>query len=487
MIENLLMGAFNPQTAPRQIITTKTLAYAALVAISAVAAVASLVVPPVFLIVGIVGLAGAVLIYRHVYSGLILYLLLFLLRPAETYPALAPLRLEFLFGGFLIIIVLLKNKWTYGKIRFPINRINFDLLFLLGAIGLSVFGTACTDCTVDAFMNMAKLAVFYVLIVLIIDSQRRLEIFMWVFVVCNIYMSIGIIQNFFSGAYVAKEGLVRATGGNSTMDNMNGIAITMNTIIPFAFYLMVSYRNIWKKLAMAMMLAPAVLTLILTGSRGGLLGFLMIVITIWWRSQRKLLLTVSFLLFATAAWFSMEDSRRERYLTIFDSAEERDQSAQGRIDAWVDGMYLFAAKPVTGVGAGAFAWARVKEFGVYLMPHNMYVQILAELGLIGAFCYGLFLTDVFRHNRIVSANVSSRGFPDGLLEPLALAISTSCYSMLITGVFAHSAYRWAWFFFAALAVVVFRLHTELQTAAEAAAPAEEAHPGDIALARGGHR
>jgi putative inorganic carbon (HCO3(-)) transporter len=466
------MGTTDHKAVNSQVITPTIVAYVVLVLVCALAAAASLMVEPLYLVVAIVGIAGAFLIYRHVYLGLILYLLLFLLRPAETYPSLAPLRLEFVFGGFLIVIVLLKNKWQYGNLRFPMHRLNIGLLAVIGAIGFSVVASACTDCTFDAFMNVAKLGVFYLLIILIIDTKKRLEIFMWIFIATNIWMSIEIIQNFFSGAYVAKSGLVRATGGNSALDNMNGIAITMNTIIPFSVYLMVAYRVWWKKAAMALMLAPAALTLILTGSRGGLLGFMAIVITIWWRSQRKLMIAVTFFAFATAAWFGMEENRRARYLTIFDPVEKQDQSAKGRLDAWVDGMFLFAAKPISGVGAGAFAWARVEKFGRYLMPHNMYVQILAELGLIGAIAYALFLSDIFRTNRRISAGVSARGFPEGLLEPLSLAIITSCYSMLITGVFAHSAYRYCWFFFAAITVVIYRLNSESQETSQDSADSE---------------
>jgi len=478
------MGESSQKAVNGQIITSTTLVYVGLILVSTVLALASLVINPLYIVAGIIGIAAAILIYRHEYVGLILYLLLFLLRPAETYPSLAPLRLEFVYGGFLIVIVLLKNKWHYGNLRIPVNRLNYGYLLVLAAVALSVLGTACTSCTVDTFMTVAKLGVFYLLVILIIDSQRRLEIFMWIYILANIYMAAEIIQNFFSGVYVAKSGLVRATGGNSAVDNMNGIAITMNTIIPFIFYLMVSYRKLWKKVAMALMLAPAVLTLVLTGSRGGLLGFLTIMMIIWWRSRHKVLIGVLLVGFSLVGWFSMEESRRERYLTILDPPEQQDQSAQGRMKAWVDGMYLFAQKPITGVGAGAFAWARVEEFGVYLMPHNMYVQILAELGLIGAVFYALFLSDIFRTNRKISANVSARGYPSGLLEPMALAANTSCYSLLITGIFAHSAYRYCWFLFAALTVVAYRLHTESLSATEEPTVEMTPRDQDTSLAKG---
>jgi O-antigen ligase len=90
----------------------------------------------------------------------------------------------------------------------------------------------------------------------------------------------------------------------------------------------------------------------------------------------------------------------------------------------------------------------------------MYVQIIAELGFVGAFFYGLFITDILRTNRRILRHVRSRASPNALLMPLALATTAACYSMLVTGIFAHSGYRFSWFLFAALTVVSQRFFEE---------------------------
>ena len=273
-------------------------------------------------------------------------------------------------------------------------------------------------------------------------------------------MAIEICIGFFTGEATDYHGLNRATGGSSAVDNFNGIAITMNTVIPFAYYMFLHYKTLFKKVVMGIILGILSVTLILTGSRGGLLGFLTILGFIWWRSQKKVLLTITLLALMIFGWFSMESNRQTRYLSIFSSEEERDESAQGRINAWVDGMYLFMAYPVTGVGAGAFADARVKEFGVYLQPHSLYVQILAELGLVGAFFYFLFLGRILSiNNRIIKSN-DSRGSPVDLLEILAWSSIVTCSCLLVTGLFAHSGYRFSIYILAALTVVYEKINKE---------------------------
>lgn len=441
----------------KKYISSKHLLYSSIILFSVVVGAASFVVDPAFLILGIIAIIFAVIIFKYEYFGLILYLILFLLRPGETYPALAKMRPEFLLGAYLGVLALLKNKYRYGKLTIPNSKLNWSFIYLLWAIALSLLFSACKDCTVEVLESLVKLGIFYLLIILMVDDKKRLEIFFWVYILAISKMAVDINIGFLEGNATDYHGLNRASGGSSAVDNFNGIAITMNTIIPFAYYLFHHYKTFFKKAFIGVILVLLVITLILTGSRGGLLGFLTILGFIWWRSDKKILLTSTLLIFVVFGWMSMEPERKERYLSIFASAEERDESAQGRIDAWVDGMYLFADHPVIGVGAGAFADARVREFGTYLQPHSMYVQILAELGIIGFFFYFLFLGRIVTINWRVIKTLRNRGSPEDILDALAWASIISCFCLMVTGIFAHSGYRFSWYVLAALTVVAERI------------------------------
>ncbi len=56
--------------------------------------------------------------------------------------------------------------------------------------------------------------------------------------------------------------------------------------------------------------------------------------------------------------------------------------------------------------------------------------------------------------------------------------------MLVTGIFAHSAYRYVWFLFAALTVVGYRLHVEQHEISEEPVEAVTSDNDQTALARG---
>ncbi|MCX6826814.1 MAG: O-antigen ligase family protein [candidate division Zixibacteria bacterium] len=397
------------------------------------------------------GLILILLMIRYNFFGLIVYLIVFMIRPGETYPILDTIRLELILGALLVFVTLLKNKHRYGSFTVPDSRLNKDFLLLIGAMCLSLTFSACKDCTITSIVNMLKLGIFYLLIILQLDSRKRWEAFLWIFFIINAITAIDIVYGFYHGQAVFNQGLNRAEGGSSIMDNFNSLAITMNTLIPFTYYLFLYYKISWKKVLMGLMMVLFFWTMILTGSRGGLVGFLAILGFIWWQSRHKLVMGMALVFFLVGGWMNLGEESKARYSSILD--DNLDASSENRVKAWKDGLELFVTHPLTGVGAGAFAWARVERFGAYLQPHNLYIQVLTELGFIGTFVFIMLMTDIFKINRRIIKIVQTRGSPNALLEPFASATIISCLSLLVTGMFAHSAYRYTWYLLAALTVV----------------------------------
>jgi probable O-glycosylation ligase (exosortase A-associated) len=445
------MTAPRLEDSSRQIIVGRHLLILALIVAAVAAGILTLVVDPIYVAAGVAGLIIFALIVKYEYFGLIVYLLVFIFRPGETYTALNAVRFELILGATLAFLTLLKNKYKYGSFTLQDSRLNQDYLLIIGAMALSLIFSACKDCTVESLQNMVKLGVFYLLIVLIVDSRKRLEIFFWVFLLAIAKSAFDITFGFYHGQAVFNQGLNRATATNSAMDNFNGIAITMNTVIPFVYYLFLHYKEWWKKGAMGLMLVLFVWTLIVTGSRGGLLGFLAILVIIWCQSKNKMAMALLLIIFLAVGWTALGEDSKARYLSIF--ADNLDASSENRIKAWIDGFMLFISRPLSGVGAGAFANARAEAFGVYLNPHNLYIQIIAELGLIGVVVYFLFMKDLFGINMRTIRWTNEKKTSNRLLEPIARATIVSGASLLVTGIFAHSAYRYTWYLLAALTVV----------------------------------
>lgn len=69
-------------------------------------------------------------------------------------------------------------------------------------------------------------------------------------------------------------------------------------------------------------------------------------------------------------------------------------TAEGRIEYWKKIIPLIADKPIIGYGLGTTAEVVEKRFGSDDMPHNDFVRLALEIGVIGALLYFVFLARI---------------------------------------------------------------------------------------------
>jgi O-antigen ligase len=146
----------------------------------------------------------------------------------------------------------------------------------------------------------------------------------------------------------------------------------------------------------------------------------------------------------------------------------------------MDGFALFATRPLAGVGAGAFANARAEAFGVYLNPHSLYVQIIAELGLFGLIVYFIFYRDIFRICLRNIWDIRNSSLEASELTALSQGIIVAAISLLITGFFAHSAFRYTWYFLAGITAasqhIIYNLKSSVRNTGNDLIPIREQTP-----------
>src|SRR5690606_21775220 len=70
--------------------------------------------------------------------------------------------------------------------------------------------------------------------------------------------------------------------------------------------------------------------------------------------------------------------------------EVSEDSAMGRVDAWYEGLQMFFADPVFGIGAGGYSDLN------QLTAHNSFVLVLTETGFIGFMLWIAFVGYGFR-------------------------------------------------------------------------------------------
>jgi O-antigen ligase len=130
----------------------------------------------------------------------------------------------------------------------------------------------------------------------------------------------------------------------------------------------------------------------------------------------------------------------------------QDTSFRGRTSEMLTGLTMFAAHPILGVGAGNYPtnyqhYAQLIgiEFRAQARdPHSLYVQLLAETGILGAIVFlGIVFSLVQALNKACRNIELAPHLHDWL--PWISAIRLAIISYLLTSIFLHNAYiRYFW-------------------------------------------
>jgi len=213
----------------------------------------------------------------------------------------------------------------------------------------------------------------------------------------------------------------------------------------------------------------ACLGIIGSRSRAGFAALAFVLVGMLWSSRRSprtagailLLGFVGLCVSGSEIWARWEGIRRYG----------EDRSAGKRFAIWSDAWEVFEVNPLTGVGFANFERAHAKEYQASWAAHNIWLQNLVELGLIG---HPLWLCLVWGTigSLFLSMRRARRGPPElRWLEQIARALFMGMVAFWIHGMFHNEEYLELMFAFIGLSVCVsVVLHHESLRPAAAAVP-----------------
>lgn len=261
---------------------------------------------------------------------------------------------------------------------------------------LSILWSINADQSLARSLTFARMAIFVWLIWDLFNDRGAIWIGCQAYVL-GAWVTIGsLMSNFINGveAYHSSGGRFTATGFNT---NETGIILGLG--IPLAWFLATS-NPLQERMPTLirwvnfLYIPAALFAIVLTASRGSMLaaapGLLVILISLKRTStiQRVVLATG---LIATAISFNsiVPQENLERLNTAGEEISANDLN--GRVHIWKQGFEVFEENVIAGIGTGAFRSAI--QSGI--APHNVFVAIAVELGLIGITLFCLILLIVF--------------------------------------------------------------------------------------------
>jgi O-antigen ligase len=383
------------------------------------------------------------------------YMWLFVHRPFEVWPVLGALQIERVYMIVMLVVWLVSP----GKGWVP-NRIHYAMAAFTALLTVSWLLSPYMEqpiCT-DTIENYFKVAVFYVLVLTTVRDERGLRLLILLFLeAVGLYMAHSMLE-FVNGRYQWRMGIRRMIGVDQTFSDPNAFASSLIYSLPLTLPFWASGPSKGQRVLLAGYTLCVCACVALTGSRAGFVGlcaFALLALLMMVKRKEIVFVLGGFVGVAGVgvAAVALPAELQNRYLTLLDPSygpKNAAESASGRMAGLLYGIEAWEKSPLLGHGPRAFDFATGRMGGA----HNLYGQVLSEMGTLGALalgalvvCFGLNWLEVrraYRHRPEMAGD-----FPYQVSRAMGLTLIL----LLLLGWSGHSLYRYNWQWFAAFQAV----------------------------------
>ena len=305
------------------------------------------------------------------------------------------------------------------------------------AIGISVWALASSLWAVDGGVAVSSAVRLAQGIILLFVVYTALRTFRDVRLVLGAYV-LGALLAMLAGIGTSSGGGVRLGGG---VGNPNELAAVLVPAVMICAFALLAERRPLARWAIGVVGLVLLVGLFMTGSRGGLVGMTVAVVAaiiLAGRARMTILAATLVILGAGIAYYTAF-APRDQVDRLLSARADR---GTGREDIWTVALQVVRDKPFKGAGAGNFTVVapsyaagdiNIKRVDFVVdqpkVVHNTYLEILAELGVVGAVLFGLVVVgalasafSAIRRARVCpwEVQLQVRGFAVGLLGILSV-------------------------------------------------------------------
>ena len=384
------------------------------------------------------------------YYGLLLYFALEYIRPGFYFPFLNVLHLNAVVPLAVFAGSLLSNRVKSSEVLgSPSAK---WIMFLLVLLILSGFTSDVKIYALNVFERVIGFCIIFFVIKKEVYDYAKIKGVLAALVI--IHLIVGILnQDMFSG-----DGQRHYIASGTFLGDGNDFALSVNIAIPFCVFLMLESKEIIKKLFYGVGLAVLVVSVVVTQSRGGVIGLACVGLYFWFRNDRKVLGAIGLTLVAALALSFAPPQLSDRLSKLTD--DELDGSAEGRRLAWESAVRMAVDNPILGVGAGHFPVKFGTDYrppGVgksdmpWLTAHSSYFLILGELGIPGiTFFAAIIIINLRAGERLLREMRAHHSGQARSNQRLLVALNASMIGFAVSGMFLSACYYPHLYFLAAL-------------------------------------
>ncbi len=426
-------------------------------------------IKPYFIFGPILLVVLVAVVLKYPVSGLYLYMLIVYVRPQDLFHFLAILRPN-IFILALTVISLVIHRKLEGKAHITLLPNDKMFLAFMVAAVLSNVTSFWFSSSVETTIELLKISVFYFIAVMLLNTRKRIKTYMILYLLSMgfvsliqiyTYLTVGLNVSTGKGGYGlivggatilggggplkgSAEG-VNGVGGYSTyfLANSSELGLGLCVTYPLCYYLFKGTTSRLLKIICLVLLAMFVVSIVFTGSRGAFVGFIATLLYLLYKQKKLLIGLVILAVLSPLAIYLVSDQYVHRIESITDV--ETDQSIGIRLQLWRAAVDMIADYPIFGVGTGNFPNAYGSTYrakgsaSLYWSPHNVFIQIVTELGLVGFTVYLLFIGSIFWIN-YKSRQILAAFDDEKLLYYLSHGIDVILVGYIVAGQFITATY-----------------------------------------------
>jgi putative inorganic carbon (hco3(-)) transporter len=404
------------------------------------------------------------------FAGVYLFTLMLYARPNDLLPIGDFPLVKIVALSVLTIYVL--SKVTAGD-RLSVWTLEMTMLMVIAVLGLLFMPMAASpkdsfDTLTDPYL---KTVIIFTLMINLIDTRRRIFSMWKLVVVCGAVLGVGAIRSYMNGEFTAQglriEGFV---GG--MFENPNDLAAALDLLLPFAAALTLNSKGLARLFYLG---CAGVMTVgvLVTLSRGGFLGLIASGVVLLWKlgRGRRLKTILATGLICGILFTVMPGGYGARIATIFNNEQDKTGSAQERRELMERAASIAISRPVVGVGMGNFHIYSIRE----KEAHNAYLEIAAELGVVGLIAYLIVILAPLRSlRRIERQTRDMRSKSEREMYWMSVSIQAAFIAYMVCSFFASIQYLWYLYYTAAYAVALRQIYAAEEI--EVSSPDNQAPP-----------
>jgi exopolysaccharide production protein ExoQ len=401
------------------------------------AAIATLVGVMVALAIGIAISSGQIELVLLIGGGLVVPAAIFW-RPAfgaTLILGLAPLEGTVALGGAstaklvtAYCIAVLIARLLIFRVPLEFDRVTWLIMLFVGWAFVTILWSTDQEAGLESWISFALQSMLYVILLNLIKSKQDLKLAIWGHVLGGIVLSIILTYNIVSRDFLRRDEF----GGLGI--NLAARMASLTLVLAVLLYQLENHRL--AKVVLLLSIIPTASAVVVSLSRGAWFGTTLSLLTFFvviiWRGQTarvtRLLvwapvIVVSFYVVTT---FLLSDHGGEKLVDRFQSGFSGEDDAGHRFDIWRVGLEMFREQPLWGHGFDSFERdfphyvARLGLYDIFFdgeikQPHNAFMRVLVDMGMIGLFLFLAILVVFFRrawrvlHDRQANATAVACG------------------------------------------------------------------------------